>query len=81
VVTKGTLSVKFNDNVGPYFASCKGVRHGDPFAPFLLNMEANSLSKIMSLAQLNGLVSGLASNMVDKGVTVLQYASDTILLI
>jgi hypothetical protein len=81
VVTKGTLSVKFNDNVGPYFASCKGVRQGDPFSHFLFNMAANSLSKMVSLAQQNGLITGLASNLVDKGVAMLQYADDTILLI
>jgi hypothetical protein len=32
-MTGGTLSVKINDCVGPYFCSHKGVRHGDPFAP------------------------------------------------
>ncbi|KAK1570145.1 hypothetical protein QYE76_027234 [Lolium multiflorum] len=81
VVTNGTLSVKVNDNVGPYFASCKGVRQGDPFAPFLFNMAANSLSKMISLAQQNGLIKGLADNLVEKGISLLQYADDTILLI
>jgi hypothetical protein len=81
VVTNGTLSVKVNDNVGPYFASCKGVRQGDPFAPFLFNMAANSLSKMVSLAQQNGLITGLANNLVENGIALLQYADDTILLI
>jgi hypothetical protein len=66
VVTKGTLNVKIHDNIGPYFASCKGVRQGDPFAPFLFNMAANSLAKMISLAQHNVLITGLASNLVDK---------------
>jgi hypothetical protein len=78
VVTKGTLSVKVNDNVGPYFASCKGVRQGDPFTPFFSTWHL-SLSKMVSLAQQNGLITGLVSNLVDKGVDVLQYADDTIL--
>jgi hypothetical protein len=64
VVTGGTLSVKVNDKVGPYFTSYKGVRQGDPFAPFLFNMAANSLAKILYLAQSNGLISGLADNMI-----------------
>jgi hypothetical protein len=81
VVTNGTLSVKVNDKIGPYFASYKGVRQGGPFAPFLFNMVANSLSKMVSLAQQNGLITGLASNLIEKGAVVLQYADDTILLI
>jgi hypothetical protein len=50
-VADGTLSVKVNDKVGPYFGSHKGVRQGDPFAPFLFNMSAKSLAKMVSVAQ------------------------------
>jgi hypothetical protein len=81
VVTGGTLSVKVNDKVGPYFTSHKGVRQGDPFAPCLFNMAANSLAKRIHLAQGNGLIKGLVDNMVQHGVAVLQYADDTSLLI
>jgi hypothetical protein len=44
-------------------------------------MAGNSLSKMISLAQQNGLITGLASNLVENGVVVLQYADDTILVI
>jgi hypothetical protein len=47
VITKGTLSVKVNDKVCPYFTSYKGVRRGDPFAPFMFNIAANSLAKMV----------------------------------
>jgi hypothetical protein len=70
-----------NDKVGPYFTSHKGVRQGDPFASFLFNMAANSLAKMINLAQQNGLITGLAGNLIHQGVAVLQYADDTILLI
>jgi hypothetical protein len=33
-IAEGKLSVKVNEKVGPYFSSHKGVRQGDPFAPF-----------------------------------------------
>jgi hypothetical protein len=78
---KRTLSVKINDIIGPYFASCKCVRQGDPFAPFLFNMTTNILAKMISLAQHNCLITDLASNLIDKGVAILQYADETILLI
>jgi hypothetical protein len=80
-VTQGTLSVKVNDKTGPYFASCKGVRQGDPFAPTLFNLVVNSLSKMIHLAQQNGKILGLASHLVESGYAVLQYADDTILFI
>jgi hypothetical protein len=80
-ISKGTLSVKINDVLGPYFGSFKGVRQGDPFAPFLFNMAANGLSKMIENAQRNGLFKGLAENLVEHGIAILQYADDTILLI
>jgi hypothetical protein len=80
-VTGGTLSVKVNDCVGPYFASYKGVRQGDPFAPSLFNVAVNCLAKMISIAQQNGLILGLADHVIDGGCAILQYADDTILLI
>jgi hypothetical protein len=44
-------------------------------------MAANSLAKMISIAHHNGLLVGLADNIVPKGVAMLQYADDTILLI
>jgi hypothetical protein len=67
--------------VGPYFLRFKGVRQGDPFAPFMFNMDANSLSKMIVYAQRSGLLKGLAENSVEHGVAILQYADDSILLI
>ena len=37
----GTLRVKVNDEVGPYFGSFKCVKQGDPLAPTLFNIPAN----------------------------------------
>jgi hypothetical protein len=73
--------VKINDVVGSYFGGFKGVRQKDPFAPFLFNMAANSLPKIIVTAQRSGLIKGLAENLVLNGVAILHYAYDTILLI
>lgn len=40
VLRDGTVSVKLNDTVCPYFVSSKGVRQGDPLSPMLFNLEA-----------------------------------------
>jgi hypothetical protein len=75
----GTVSVKINNEVGPYFQSAKGVRQGDPLAPFLFNMVGESLTKMVLQAQHNDLFEGLAPDLIDKGVAILQYADDTVL--
>jgi hypothetical protein len=75
----GTVSVKINNEVGPYFQSAKGVIQGDPLAPFLFNMVGESLTKMVLQAQHNDLFEGLAPDLIDKGVAILQYADDTVL--
>jgi hypothetical protein len=77
----GTLSVKINDSVGPYFCSHKGVRQGDPFAPSLFNVVVNCLSKMIQIATQNDLIAGLADHVIEGGCAILQYADDTILFI
>jgi hypothetical protein len=79
VVTSGTLSVKINDTMGSYFKSRKGVRQGDPLSPLLFNLAADGLVKVIQTAQSNGLIKGLIHEYIKDGVTVLQYADDTIL--
>src|ERR1041385_5244164 len=34
ILYNGTVSIKLNGVVGPYFQSAKGVRQGDPMSPF-----------------------------------------------
>ena len=59
----------------------KGVRQGDPFSPFLFNLAAECLTKMVLAAQKNNLFQGLASDLIDGGVGILQYADDTVLCI
>jgi hypothetical protein len=77
VVTGGTVSVKLNDQLGPYFSNHKGVRQGDPLSPILFNFVADCLTKMVKKAQSNHLITGLASNLIPNGVATLQYADDT----
>lgn len=79
VVMGGTISVKLNNLTGPYFVSRKGVRQGDPLSPILFNFVADCLTRMIHNAQRNGLVIGLANNLIPNGIAVLQYADDTIL--
>ena len=79
VMTSGTLSVKVNDSIGSYFKCGKGVRQGDPLSPLLFNIAADTLSKMISLAQSNKIITRLIPEYIDNGVVILQYADDTIL--
>jgi hypothetical protein len=50
-------------------------------SPFLFNIAADTLAKMISLAQRNKLFKGLVPEYIENGVAVLQYADDTILCI
>ena len=70
-MTSGTLSVKDNDRLGPYFISGKGVRQGDPLSPLLFNLAADSLVKMIQMGQQNQLITGLIPEYIAGGVAML----------
>jgi hypothetical protein len=70
IMHNGTVCVKINNEIGPYFQSAKGVRQGDPFSPTLFNMVAESLTKMIICARRNGLITGFASDLIENGVVV-----------
>jgi hypothetical protein len=73
--------VKINDQKGKDFSSHRGMRQGDPFSPFLFNVVAEGLAKMINKAQEASLIVGLVPHLIENGVAILQYADDTILLI
>uniref|UniRef100_A0A453KRB4 Reverse transcriptase domain-containing protein n=1 Tax=Aegilops tauschii subsp. strangulata TaxID=200361 RepID=A0A453KRB4_AEGTS len=81
ILRNGIVSVKINNTLGPYFQSSKGVRQGDSISPFLFNLAAECLSKMILNAHKNGLFNGLAADLIPNGIAVLQYADDTVLCI
>ena len=74
ILFNGTVSVKLNNKCGSYFQSFKGVHQGDPFSPTLFNMATECLPKMIKNAQRNGLLVGLAPDLVENGIAMLQYA-------
>jgi hypothetical protein len=79
ILYNGTMSIKLNNSVGPYFQSAKGVRPGDSLSPFLFNLAVECLTKLIKNAQQNDLIVGMASDPIPKGVAILQYADETII--
>ena len=47
----------------------------------MFNFVADCLTRMVHQAQENGLITGLISHIIPKGVAVLQYADDTILFL
>jgi hypothetical protein len=55
------------------------LRKGDPLSPIIFNIVVDMLDILISRAKEDGQVGGLVPNLVEGGVSILQYA-DTILI-
>ena len=75
------MGIKINDSIEPYFQTKKGLRQGDPLSLILFNIVANMLAIIIGRAKNEGQVSGIIPHLVDDGMSILQYADDTILFL
>jgi hypothetical protein len=70
VLKDGSVSVKLNGTILPYFQSHKGVRQGDPLSPLLFNLAADFLTHMVLKAQHNNLISSLIDNIIPRGITI-----------
>jgi hypothetical protein len=80
-VSRFSIGIKVNDDIGHYFQTRKWLRQGDPLSPILFNIIADMLAIIINRAKEDGQVSGLIPHLVDGGVSILQYADDTIIFL
>jgi hypothetical protein len=59
----------------------KGLRQGDPMSPILFNAVADMLALLIKRAKDDGQFSGVIPHLVEDGLSILQYADDTILFL
>ena len=71
--------MKINNEVQHYFQSAKWVRQGDPLSPLLFIMAREVLTKMILEAKKGSLLVGLAPDLVESSVVVLQYVDDTVI--
>ena len=81
MVTGGSVGIKVNDDVGPYFQTKRGLRQGDPMSPILFNIMADMLTLLIKRAKANDQIRGVIPHLVEDGLSILQYADDTIIFI
>jgi hypothetical protein len=80
-VSRGSVAIKVNDDSTRYFQTRKGLRQGDPLSPMLFNIVADMLAIITEHAKADGQIEGVIPNLIDGGLSILQYAHNTILFI
>jgi hypothetical protein len=81
LVLGGQTAISINGEVGPFFRNKHGVRQGDPISPLLFDFMADALSALLDVAARAGHIKGVVPHLIQGGVTHLQYADDTILLL
>jgi hypothetical protein len=59
IVTGGSVGIKINDEVGPYFQTRCGLRQGDPMSPILFNIIADMLALLINRAKVDGQIRGV----------------------
>ncbi|KAK1607661.1 hypothetical protein QYE76_031334 [Lolium multiflorum] len=67
--------------IGPFFRNARGVRQGDPLSPILFDFMVDALAAMLSRAKEAGHILGLVRHLIPGGVTHLQYADDTMVMI
>jgi hypothetical protein len=71
--------VNVNDDVGKFLQTKKGLRQGDLLSPLLFNIASDMLAILINRAKEHGQVSGVVPRLIDGGLSILQYADDTII--
>jgi len=80
-VKGGRVAVDINGVRGEFFRSFKGLRQGDPLSPILFNLVADALSTMLNSASRVGDIQGVVPDLVEGGLTHLQYMDDTIIFL
>jgi hypothetical protein len=66
-ISRGSVGIKVNEDIGHYFQTRKGLRQGDPLSLILFNIIADMLAIMINRAKQDGQVSGLIPYLVEGG--------------
>jgi hypothetical protein len=80
-ISRSSVGIKVKEDIGQYIQTRKGLRQGDPLSAILFNIIADMLAIMINRAKEDVQVSGLIPHLLDDGVSILQYADDTIIFL
>jgi hypothetical protein len=81
IVQGGHVCINVNGERTHNFRTYQGLRQGDPLSPILFNLVADVLSILMRKASNQGKIKGVMTHLIPEGITHIQYADDTILMV
>jgi hypothetical protein len=81
IIHGGHVGIKVNDQVSQNFQTKKGLRQGDSLSLLLFNTMVNMLAILINRAKNEGYINGVVPHLVDNGLSILQYADDTIIFL
>ena len=73
-----SISVLVNGSPSTEFSPQRGLRQGDPLAPFLFNIVGEALNELVRKAVKRNLFWGFSMGANSVDISILQYADDTI---
>ncbi len=77
----GSVCLKVNDDLGNNFQTHEGLRQGDPMSPILFNIVVDMLEVLIERTKGDGQIRGVIPHLVEDGLSILQYADDTIIFL
>jgi len=80
-VRGGQVCINVNGERSSYFKTFRGLRQGDPLSPILFNLVADVLGILLDKAVNKGHIRGVLNNLLPGGISHIQYADDTVILI
>ncbi|WVZ69841.1 hypothetical protein U9M48_018567 [Paspalum notatum var. saurae] len=80
-VQGGNVAINVNGQNDAYFQTKKGLRQEDPLSPIIFNIVADMLAIIINRAKVVGKVNGVIPHLVEDGLSILQYADDTVIFL
>jgi len=77
-LSSASVSILINGSPTREFIPERGLRQGDPLAPFLFNLVAEGLTGLMRTATSKNLFTSYQVGSMKEDVNILQYADDTV---